>query len=345
MDLIYQNAHTCIGLLNTSWERRHWNVILEECEHVMGRPDRPRRGTSPEVERSNSRFRQTYIEAMAEAVLGLLTDRWNTRAWILQEAFVSADRMLLLFPRNGMNTDGWYLVCNEKCITEVAINLDLIQQGLEASIFPLLAPTDDARSNRVFFDMVRYFYPRSMDTYGRVGVGNFYIRRRCDAATALAYLNRRSLARVADRIAILANLCGYEQRLNTFELEKGQQSLSVSMLALSLANGDLTLLVPEMYRTPAGVLPGKCANHNCVFKDSLKLITTSQNFFPSSKRIRISAGYMLIRRTFISSTLQHFYRHQTQQFRKILGCTNCLQVVYPSLGHYGRLPNLLISSP
>lgn len=238
----------------------------------MGHGSSHRRGSQPPASR-HARSSE-YYQILIEAVLTLLRDPWNTRAWILQEAFVSADRMLLLFPRNGVDTDKWYLVCNEKSLTEVAINLDMMQDTLQASIFPLMAsvqsPTrlpprpemsaDVARFGSAFFDMTRYFYPRSRDSYGRIGFDTINIRRRCDAATALAYLNRRSLLRVADRIAILANLCGYEQRFNTVALEKTRQSLSLCILVLSIANGDLTLLTPEMYQTPTGSSLGKCAD-------------------------------------------------------------------------------------
>ncbi|KAH8664370.1 heterokaryon incompatibility protein-domain-containing protein [Xylariales sp. PMI_506] len=269
MDLIYQNAHTCIGLLNTSWEQRHWDAISAECEAFIGQHNPHRRGTRPSAERY-SRARKGYFNDLCEAVFGLLFDRWNTRAWILQEAFVSADRMFLLFPRNEVNTEGWHLVCNEKSMSEVAVNLDMIQHTLEGKVFPLLnmvqtseqgeAPRSDNSTKgfltpKVILDVARYFYPRAMDSYGRIGVGSVNIRRRCDAAAALAYLNRRQLFRVADRIAIFANLCGYEERLNTVELEKSGHSLSLCILALSVANGDLSLLAPEMYKIPSGYSP------------------------------------------------------------------------------------------
>ncbi len=262
MDLVYQNADTCIGLLDTRWEQQHLDIFLGEHETEIGQHEHRRRGAPPSLERY-SRSRTGFTKDLIEAVSRLLDDRWNTRAWIFQEACVSADKMLLLFPRNELeNTDGWFLVCNEKSMTEIAINLDMMQKTFEAAFFPLLgaqralrgpgegASTDNSLKVEELLESARYFYPRPMDSPGRVGVGSFGTRRRCDAATALSYLKRRHLLRVADRIAILANLCKYEHRFNTVELEKSQQSLSLCILALSITNGDFSLLAFEMYKTP-----------------------------------------------------------------------------------------------
>jgi hypothetical protein len=75
-------------------------------------------------------------------------------------------------------------------------------------------------------------------------------KRTCSAAVAVTYLRLRDLERVADKLAIVANLCDYHLRLNTTELEKTQPSLSVCILVLAVANGDFSLLIPQIYRLP-----------------------------------------------------------------------------------------------
>ena len=62
------------------------------------------------------------------------------------------------------------------------------------------------------------------------------------AAEVLAMLETRSNTNLSDRLAIIANLCAYERRIDTAALEKTAHGFSTAVLVLSLINGDLTLL-------------------------------------------------------------------------------------------------------
>ncbi|KAK2728215.1 hypothetical protein CKAH01_11209 [Colletotrichum kahawae] len=268
MDLVYQRAHTCIGLMSTHWSQQHLEALLLQAE--LRHPDSGTaasihcRGALP-VHKPRPPI-QHFANDLISAVFALVSDRWTTRAWVLQESFVSADRMLLLFPRPPTATTdvtGWWLVCHEKSLSEIAVCILMLQDALENHVLPYLtpllsSPPSSSSSSPMgmavaLFERVRFFYPRAIDNDFRIGLGaDFWDRKRCDAATALAFLNQRDLFRVADRVAILANLCGYEQRLDTVELEKAGYGLSHCLLALALVNGDLSLLVPEMYKTPGG---------------------------------------------------------------------------------------------
>lgn len=70
------------------------------------------------------------------------------------------------------------------------------------------------------------------------------------------FLKHRDNDRVADKLAILANLCDYTLRLDTVELEKSQKPLSVCIFALAIANGDVSLLSPDSYHIPRGLHNG-----------------------------------------------------------------------------------------
>jgi hypothetical protein len=61
----------------------------------------------------------------------------------------------------------------------------------------------------------------------------------CNVAQSIRYLRDQVNSQVADRLAIIANLCHFEKRLNTRELEG--RSLSTCILVLALLNGDLSL--------------------------------------------------------------------------------------------------------
>lgn len=275
MDLVYQRAHTCIGLMSTLWSQAHLEALLLQAE--LRHPDSGaasihRRGAPP-VRKPRPPM-QHFANDLISAVFALVSDRWTTRAWVLQESFVSADRMLLLFPRPPeTDVTGWWLICHEKSLSETAVSILMLQDALENHVLPYLTPLLSSPPSNpspsspmgmavALFEKVRFFYPRAIDNDARIGLGaDFWDRKRCDAATALAFLNQRELFRVADRVAILANLCGYEQRLDTVELEKGGYGLSHCLLALALLNGDLSLLVPEMYKTPDGYPVCKSTHH------------------------------------------------------------------------------------
>jgi hypothetical protein len=72
-------------------------------------------------------------------------------------------------------------------------------------------------------------------------------RRTCSAAMAMPFLRVLDLWQPADKLAILANMCDHDLRLNTEALAETQASLATCLLALSLANGNFSLLVPHLY--------------------------------------------------------------------------------------------------
>jgi hypothetical protein len=76
---------------------------------------------------------------------------------------------------------------------------------------------------------------------------SFGPRKTCNAAVALYFLRTRLNHRPADRLAKLPNLCDYEIRLETTEVEKRFKSLSRYLATLAIINSDLSLLVPGVY--------------------------------------------------------------------------------------------------
>lgn len=200
----------------------------------------------------------------------IASDKWNTRAWILQEAFASSGNMLLLFPRaDNIDIRGWLLICHEMSQTEIAVGLDVIQDCLQMC-WPYVqrifaSPKSKKRDNstgsngetpsvedlKLATKRLQHFHPRHPEEGETLRVSNMKLRRTCNAATAVTYLKLRGLVRIADKIAITANLCGYVLRFNTIELEKSQQSLAGCIVALALANGDFSLITPQIYRQPS----------------------------------------------------------------------------------------------
>ena len=190
-------------------------------------------------------------------------DRWNTRAWILQEAFVSAGNMTILFPRaKDMAVAGWNLVCQDLSLTEIAINLHFLHKCIDrcagffnpkpGSSIPVKLPQWAETLERLSSFLPEAHSSHMFDFW----IGGSKNRRTCNAAVAWSFLKHRDNDRVADKLAILANLCDYTLRLNTLELEKSQKPLSVCIFALAIANGDLSLLSPDSYHVPRGLPNG-----------------------------------------------------------------------------------------
>lgn len=249
MDYVYVNAQMSIGLFQVILEQRHFDALLLVFESSKGSEMR-RRGPKPV-----NRCRSFPTKTLAEALSMIVLDRWNTRAWILQEAFASRGHMTLLLPRaRDIAVKGWSLICHDLSLTEVGIKLDMLQQCIEdctGLLTPRLGPSVPINLPNwgLALDRLVWFHPEQSGWHRHdFWFGSSKPRPTCNAAVAWSYLKHRDNDRVADRLAILANLCDYSLRLNTWELEKSQRRLSVCVLALTVANGDFSLLSPECYQ-------------------------------------------------------------------------------------------------
>ena len=264
MDYVYVNSWLSIGLFHATLEQRHLDALLLIFEIMKGseqhHPFHPlmrRRGPKPA-------FRTFRIDTLAEALSMILMDRWNTRAWILQESFVIGGNMILLLPRaEGIAVRGWSMICHDYSLSEISIQLSSLQWCIEEAVVivrlklgntcPVTLPnwTETLRRHS-------WFHPGRSGGH-RASFAKTVIKSRhtCNAAVAWSFLKHRDNDRAADKLAILANLCDYSLRLNTWELEKSQSRLSVCILALTIANGDLSLLWSEFNRLPRELHIGK----------------------------------------------------------------------------------------
>lgn len=281
MDLVYLKARSSIGLLQTRLQQKHLEYLSTVYESRIMPRSQQRRG-KPVF----TGCRNIELEVMRETVSMVVNDKWNTRAWVLQEAFASSGNMVLLFPKaDKVDVRGWMMICNEASRSELAIQLDTVQECIAACgqiVQPLLIQALNAPSNekrrpaptrrrrrgqdikkldpdeaRATLQQIRLFHPPAPDTGGSFFILGSNHRRTCSAAVAVTYLRLRDLERVADKLAIVANLCDYHLRLNTTELEKTQPSLSVCILVLAVANGDFSLLIPQIYRLPQNKVLGR----------------------------------------------------------------------------------------
>ncbi|KAI1264159.1 heterokaryon incompatibility protein-domain-containing protein [Xylariaceae sp. FL1019] len=184
-------------------------------------------------------------EALALELLDHITsNRWWQRAWTFQEDYKAATRMTLMIPHDS----------------------DLELQKLSARDFsgrPLFGTVpgeicvksvDFRRQATEFCLLRRKKHPESEDTCNRIlvaaGKYNVLLREedwahpdapitRSMSPTIFKDIGRRGISAESDRLAIVANCCNYTARLDTVALNKRGSSLSLSLLALYILNGEI----------------------------------------------------------------------------------------------------------
>ena len=221
MDLVFQCAQTSVAVLELRLrEQRH----IDALHTLMNFPPRPV-------------GHQTMID-FVETLEMISSDPWLTRAWTLQEA-TSATRSMSMILRyashltvpSSLGSDG-----------DLAIDMStftLLLAGAVPLHFGDLQNIDAALSDRGYRFIGWWFDRNLMNwTIGR----DIHTRPVCNGAKALWLLKSRVNSIVSDRLGILANLCGYDIRLDATKIERRGHGSSLAALVLALLNGDITVL-------------------------------------------------------------------------------------------------------
>lgn len=214
----------------------------------------------------------------------LSQDRWYTRAWVVQEAISSGERLAMVFHRGlgvaypsqlrktGRDTRGGSPahsldttarpLPSEVIIITIREFWRLVRRAqtlLQESSFqrigdmlwrPGSRPAEEIVANAGTLHPVLF---RPQHLVYQMGIRTSYIfgnRTVVDAAGALTLLRTRKCRYDEDRVTIMANMCGYEYRLDTKVVAAHCNSLRVALLTLAVLNGDLSPLAPEMYHSP-----------------------------------------------------------------------------------------------
>ncbi|KAI1162227.1 heterokaryon incompatibility protein-domain-containing protein [Nemania serpens] len=174
----------------------------------------------------------------------ITSDLWWQRAWTFQEDYRASTRMTLLIPHTA-NLE------HRKQISRDPLNRPLLGT-LVGEI--CIKSTDFRRCATEFCLRHREKRPETVAICNRIiataGKYNVLLRdnhpsgtypsvSRSMTPTILADIGRRGILDESDRLAIAANCCGYPVRLDTTALNKYGCSLSLSMLALCLLNGEI----------------------------------------------------------------------------------------------------------
>lgn len=140
-----------------------------------------------------------------------------------------------------------------------AVNLALLIQGLQAFYagvrgLPIIkSPSVSALKTCAvpLLQAATNFRPAKPKEPGEVifmfGGSSYGPRPRLNAAGALTVFKTRKCSRVHDLMAIMANLCGYDIRLDTVAVRKHCRSIRAALLTQAILNGDMSLFIPELY--------------------------------------------------------------------------------------------------
>lgn len=222
MDLIYQRAWDSVGLLN---------IYVEKQEHL----------DALNLMFEGEGIESNELENLAEILELICSDAWFTRAWILQESTSAGSEMTLLIRCAPQLQRTDYFAGGSDHYFEVALfQLHiLLSSWLPTTVEAMAEDIGGELHNRILRVMDRWFGmtpPASFSEY------NPDMRLACNATEAIYLLSKRQNTIVADRLAILANLCNYEVRIDSNELDRLGYNFSICAFVLSILNGDISLL-------------------------------------------------------------------------------------------------------
>ncbi|KID82047.1 Heterokaryon incompatibility [Metarhizium guizhouense ARSEF 977] len=227
MDLVYQLSEHPVALLG-------WQLTVESELHLLTRI------LSGDLVSgiSNREFRLSKATSIYEAkkalwLLWKIThDLWWERAWTFQENYRSGSRMRLLI-RHNPSLESQKLryhlfgkIPGELCISSVAFSAQVTQLCLA-----IRGAAESMRLN----DLRRI--DNILQAAGRYAL--ILPESSCMTPTVIADIETRGLTQPWDRLALIANCCQYPVRLDSEVLCRRSQSLSLSILAMCLLNGEI----------------------------------------------------------------------------------------------------------
>ncbi|KAI4217658.1 MAG: hypothetical protein LQ351_000254 [Letrouitia transgressa] len=192
-------------------------------------------------------FDPSQIDILENVLSALVDDEWFARAWTLQESVSAGVSMTLLLGCPGLQKSPHFGPTPDD--VEISIwdfqnamvwTRGLIEESLTAGIWP---DTESAINASNYADILWNYLPTILphDSSDRLRRNPSH-RQVCNAAQGMAFLKYRGISLFPDELAILANLCNYDYRINTKVLEPAGSSFSICALTLAIVNGDMSLL-------------------------------------------------------------------------------------------------------
>ena len=238
MDLIYSFSKYPVGLLTKPIKTAEQLDLLQGLLHsdfveYSGGPDPP--VLMPEMS-------VTMASKIVDLLVYMTSDKWWTRAWIFQEDYRSAVKMTLLIPRSpllsGIQAEG------ELCSIPGELQVKSVAFHEQSTLFCLACL--DKKGEKW-----QNAHSKCENILRKAGKYNLLYQhgylagqesaRRAMSPYIFTDIGNRDISVATDLLAIAANCCNYSIRLNTKSLESTSHSLSMSILALYLLNGEIIM--------------------------------------------------------------------------------------------------------
>ena len=239
MDLIYSFSKYPVGLLTKPIKTPEQLDLLQGLLHSDF--VEYSRGPDPPILVPELSVREA--SEIVDLLYYITSDKWWTRAWIFQEDYRSAAKMTLLIPRStllsgrsalrsGFQTDELCSIPGELQVKSVVFH--------EQSTLFCLAFLQEAGAEW------QGGHTKCEDILRKAGKYNLlyrhgYLARKAMSPFIFTNIGNRDISVAPDLLAIAANCCNYSIRLNTKNLKGTSHSLSMSILALYLLNGEIIM--------------------------------------------------------------------------------------------------------
>jgi hypothetical protein len=235
MDMVYTLSRKSVAIINMHIETKMELYILEDL--MTGRLPRAN-GVLSTYNSPGAGI--VYKPSEALKLLDRLTSTsWWMRAWTFQEDYKASVKMVLLIPHDP-SLEGWKTVSvcgevhGELCINSAKFR-SRVTKFCQAYQHQWGFNQEDMETcNRILERAAKYTV--LLQERGEDGDNVF---RRPMAPTILADIGARQITKPWDRLAIMANCCNYDIRLNANKLREGKFSHSLALLTQHLLNGEI----------------------------------------------------------------------------------------------------------
>lgn len=234
MDLIYKFSEYPVGLLSNPIK---YHEDLNLLQGLL---------SSSFVKTSSARpmLKPGVSINMALKILRLLdyitADKWWTRAWIFQEDYRSSVKMNLLIPHSlRLNRTQ---ARREWCSIPSELQVNSADFHEQATVFCLAFRQkvgDEWQGAHGKCEDILSRARKYNILYEQGELAGRELARQAMSPSIFTDIGNRNISEASDLLAIAANCCDYSIRLNTKSLKGTSYSLSISILALYLLNGEI----------------------------------------------------------------------------------------------------------
>lgn len=232
MDLVYKKCTYAVGYL---WTQLQTQKEMNRLSDLLGGRIVKRKFVEGHPVLLKS-IKHEVLHEVLDVLSRITDDVWWTRAWIYQEEYLAGKKMWLLI-RHASGLDK-SLACNNLGSLQYEVVVSSKKLKTYATLFCLACCYALGRDSKLTEQCKRI-----LDKAGRYNIlyKHQYAKeaQRSMSVRIFKDLNERYLRFPADLLPIGANICGYDVRFATEKVNFKRQSLSLSILALYIANGEL----------------------------------------------------------------------------------------------------------